>query len=135
MPNAIRIFLLSQFVWRPSQKQISQQIEETSAEQSRLDYQIERQAVKMQGCKKRLMDALKVLARNLFYIMLGPFKEDYDNYRDDHVIFRSLTISGGLIEADETQVECQLVLEPDYPPHIQRHLEKYLNQCYSAHQN
>jgi hypothetical protein len=80
----------------------------------------------MKGSKKRLMDALKVLARNLFYIMLDPFKEDYDNYRDDHVIFRILTTSCEIIEADENQVKCQLVLEPDYPPQIRRHLEKYL---------
>ena len=109
-------------------EQISQQLEETSAEQSRIEHQIEREAVKMQGSKKRLMDALKVLARNLFYIMLGPFKEDYDNYRDDHVIFRSLTTSGGTIEADEGQVKCQLVLEPDYPPQIRRHLESYIKE-------
>ena len=60
--------------------------------------------------------------------MPGPFKEDYDNYRDDHVIFRSLTTSGGTISADENQVEFQLVLEPDYLPSIRRHLERYLKK-------
>ncbi|MFT5404837.1 MAG: myosin heavy subunit [Verrucomicrobiales bacterium] len=107
-------------------EQISQQLAEASAEQSRIEHQIEREAVKIKGSKKRLMDVLKVLARNHFYIMLAPFKEDYDNYRDDHVIFRSLTTSCRIIEADENQVKCQLVLEPDYPPQIRRHLEKYL---------
>ena len=109
-------------------EQISKQLKETDAEQSRIEYQIEREAVKMKGSKKRLMDALKVLARNLFYIMLDPFKGDYDNYRDDHVIFRNLTTSGGTIEADEDQVKCQLVLEPDYQPQIRQHLEKYLTK-------
>ncbi|MFT5190333.1 MAG: hypothetical protein ACI957_003368 [Verrucomicrobiales bacterium] len=33
-----------------------------------------------------------------------------------------------MIEADENQVKCQLVLEPDYPPQIRRHLEKYLTE-------
>ena len=74
------------------------------------------------------MDALKILARNLFYILLDPFKTAYDNNRDDHVIFRSLSTSGGLIEADESEVTCHLMLEPDYPPAIRRHLEDYLQQ-------
>jgi hypothetical protein len=82
--------------------------------------------VEMKGNRKRLMDTLKILARNLFYTMLAPFKSAYDNYRDDHVIFRSLTTSGGLIGADETQVTCHLMLEPDYPPAIRRLLEEYL---------
>jgi hypothetical protein len=108
--------------------QISQQLQETAKEQSRLEQMIEREAVKMKGSRKRLMDALKILARNLFYILLNPFKADYDNYRDDHVIFRSLTTSGGFIEADESQVTCHLILQPDYPRAIRRLLDKYLNE-------
>lgn len=107
-------------------EQINRQLEATSAEESRLENLIERKAVKMKGSRKRLMDALKILARNLFYILLNPFKSEYDNYRDDHVIFRSLTTSGGLIEADESRVTCHLVLEPDYPRAIRRLLEEYL---------
>jgi hypothetical protein len=106
--------------------QIGRQFEETSAEESRLEKMIEREAVKMKGSRKRLMDALKILARNLFYTLLRPFKEDYDNFRDDHVIFRSLTTSGGIIQADEAHVTCHLVLEPDYPRAIRGLLEKYL---------
>ena len=30
------------------------------------------------------MDVLKVIARNAYYKALAPFKQDYDNYRDDH---------------------------------------------------
>ena len=107
-------------------EKISQQLEETSKEQSRLEQLIEREAVKMKGSRKRLMDTLKILARNFFYTLLSPFKADYDNYRDDHVLFRSLTTSGGLIEADEAEVRGYLVLEPDYPRAIRRLLEKYL---------
>ena len=106
---------------------INRQLEETSAEESRLEQVIARDAVKMKGDSKRLMDTLKILARNLFYIMLGPFKSDYDNYRDDHVIFRSLTASSGLVEGDEKQVTCRLLLAPDYPPAIRRLLSKYLH--------
>lgn len=107
-------------------EEISQQLQETEAEESRLEQMIERGAEKMKGSRKRLMDALKILARNLFYIMLEPFKIDYDNYRDDHVLFRSLTKSGGVIEADEKSVTCHLLPEPDYPPAIRSLLDKYL---------
>ena len=107
---------------------IGRQLAETGEHQSRIGHLIEQRAEKMKGEPKRLMDALRILARNLFYIMLGPFKESYDNYRDDHVIFRSLTGSGGTIEADENEVRCRLVLTPDYPSAIRRHLEAYLEQ-------
>ena len=107
---------------------LNRELGETSTEQSRLEQMIESNAVKMKGNRKRLMDTLKILARNLFYIMLAPFKDAYDNFRDDHVIFRSLTTSGGLIESDETHVSVHLILEPDYPPAIRRLLGKYLKE-------
>ena len=47
--------------------------------------------VKMDSPCKRLMDVLRITARNLFYQALQPFKKAYDNYRDDHDHFRKLT--------------------------------------------
>ena len=107
-------------------EEISLQLKATSKDQSRLEKLIEDNAQKMKGNRKRLMDALKILARNLFYILLKPFKTSYNNYRDDHVIFRSLTNCGGLIEADQKQVWCHLILEPDYPRAIRKLLNEYL---------
>ena len=54
--------------------------------------------VRMEPQSKRLMDSLKVLARNVFYQALQPFKEAYDNYRDDHDYFRQLSLAAGVLE-------------------------------------
>jgi len=43
------------------------------------------------------MDSIKIVARNLFYECLNPFKNADDNYRDAHLLFRHLTRSPGLI--------------------------------------
>jgi hypothetical protein len=40
--------------------------------------------VRLDTGPKRLLDAVKVVARNVFYRALAPFKAAYDNYRDDH---------------------------------------------------
>ena len=37
--------------------------------------------VRLDSRNKRLMDVLKVIARNAFYKALAPFKQNYDNYR------------------------------------------------------
>ena len=104
-------------------EEIENEMKQTEKEVSRLDDLIEKEAVKMQGVNKRLMDTLKMLARNAFYIRSEFFRERYDNLRDDHVIFRSLTLSGGWIEATEEIVTAHLLPEPDYPKHQRKLLE------------
>jgi len=101
-------------------------------EVSRLSDLIEKEAVKMHGANKLLMDVLKILARNAFYIRSESFREGYDNLRDDHVIFRSLTLSGGWIEASEEIVTAHLLPEPDYPKHQRKLLEHDLQQFTAA---
>jgi len=73
-------------------------METTSKEVSRLETLISREAIRLNGERKGLMDVIKITARNLFYEMLTPFKAAYNNFRDDHVWFRHLIQSGGVIE-------------------------------------
>ena len=73
--------------------EIQVQIQETQAKESRLDAMIQGQMVRMDSQCKRLMDGLRITARNLFYQARQPFKKAYDNYRDDHDHFRNLTQS------------------------------------------
>ena len=44
------------------------------------------------------MDVIKITARDLFYEAIAPFKEAYDNFRDDHVWFRRVIRSSGVLE-------------------------------------
>jgi hypothetical protein len=45
------------------------------------------------GFSRRRAHNFRVIARNVFYAALGPFKKAYNNYRDDHDQFRQLTQS------------------------------------------
>ena len=95
---------------------LDKKMEETDKDVSRLDHLVEKGAQRLCGERKLLMDVIKITARNLFCEKLVPFKEGYDNYRDDHVWFRHLTRSGGVIEPKgEEAVRCHLIAEADYP--------------------
>jgi hypothetical protein len=61
------------------------------------DSLIARDAVRLCGDRKYLMDVIKITARNIFCEIFEPFKRAYDNFRDDHVWFRHLSRSGGVI--------------------------------------
>lgn len=105
---------------------IAEEMKTTEKEMSRLEFLIEQDYVRLDTRNKYLMDALKVLARNAFYNMLEPFKKEYDNYRDDHSLFRSLTHSDGILKEQENSVEVILLPKPNYPPKVRRIMETYL---------
>ena len=93
---------------------IQVQILDTQAKQSRLEAMIQDHMVKMDGQCKRLLDVLRITARNLFYQALQPFKKSYDNYRDDHDHFRRLTQSPGVLEVTAQQIVIHLMPRTNY---------------------
>ena len=104
------------------------QMDETDRERSRLEYLVENDYVRLNTRNKLLMDVLKLIARNAFYAALDPFKQSYDNYRDDHTLFRNLTQASGLLV--ETSDEVEVLLDPtaNYPPKLQSLVSEYLDQ-------
>ena len=76
---------------------------------SRLEDLIARQMVRLDTGHKRLLDAVKVVARNVFYRALAPFKAAYDNYRDNHEHFRRLTQSAGVLRWNGRKLEVHLL--------------------------
>jgi hypothetical protein len=90
------------------------QIAGTKAQESRLEAMIQAHMVKMDGQSKRLMDVLRIMARNLFYQALQPFKKAYDNYRDDHDYFRKLTQSPGVLEVRPEEIVVHLMPRTNY---------------------
>ena len=82
----------------------------------------------MRGEKKRLLDAIKVTASNAFYQAFASFQEAYSNYRDDHVWFRHLTSSGGVIVEQSGQTICYLVSVAEYPKRLRRIISAYLEE-------
>ena len=87
-------------------------------EVSRLEDLTKQDYRKLDNTKKALMDGIKITARNLFYLILQPFKKDYNNYRDDHVLFRHLTRSHGLLCDRGTIMEVLLFPEARFPPKV-----------------
>lgn len=95
---------------------------------SKLDYLIAQGYESLDVNKKRVMDSIKILARNLFYRALAPFKESYDNYRDDHEYFRSLTHAPGLWVDDGSIVTVYLEPAPHLSPKITRCFQEILDE-------
>ena len=88
--------------------------------ESRLERMIADKMVRLDPVKKRLMDSLRIIARNIFYRALQPFKKAYNNYRDDHDQFRQLTQASGVVELGAKQVVVHLMPQVDYSPQVRR---------------
>ena len=107
--------------------QVKKKIETTAATESRLEAMIQADMVKLEPQSKRLMDILRITARNGFYAALQPFKKDYDNYRDDHEHFRRLTQSPGVLEVSENEVLVHLFPRANYGGELRGVVERTLN--------
>lgn len=93
---------------------------------SRLDELIADGYIRLDTSRKSLMDAIKITSRNIFYKRLEPFVQIYDNYRDDHVVFRNLTRCHGFIHFGNDIVEVMLYPTMCYQPKIRGHIERLL---------
>ena len=107
---------------------LTQKLGETEKEMSRLEYLIDENYRRLDISSKKVMDALKLIARNAFYQSLQPFKEKYNNYRDDHVLFRNLTRAHGVMITGKKQVEVQLFPTAHYPPALRSIVENLFRQ-------
>lgn len=110
---------------------IEDEMAQTDREVSRLASLIEADFYKLNTLKKSLMDGIKIIARNLFYLLFKPFKEAYDNYRDDHMLFRHLTRSAGLIRETSERIEVLLLPEANFPPKVVGIINDLLKQLNS----
>ena len=81
-------------------KQYSEQRKEYADKTSKLDELIDQNYQKLETNTKSFFDAIKILARNIFYLELLPFKNKYNNFRDDHVLFRNVTRAAGTITSE-----------------------------------
>jgi hypothetical protein len=106
--------------------ELDAQGEQAQQTESRLERMIEEKMVRLDPEKKRLMDSLRVIARNVFYRALQPFKKAYNNYRDDHGQFRQLTQASGVLEVCPDQIVVHLMPRVNYPPRLRRILATVL---------
>jgi len=106
---------------------LKKMIENISEKESKLDALIREGNRKLKTNKKALMDVIKIIARNIFYRSIEPFKNLYNNYRDDHVIYRNLTQADGCIHYGENIVKVILFPTAQYSPKIRSVVNKYLH--------
>lgn len=92
-------------------EQLTQAMQAAEKEESRLERLLEDGYSRLDTSSKTLMDAIKILAHNIFYLALSPFREQYENYRDDHTLFRHLSRCPGIAWVNDEQVS--VVLMPD----------------------
>lgn len=92
------------------------EMDETLRYDSRLKLLITNKYEKLDTRAKAVMDALRITARNVFYALLGEFRPLYDNYRDNHVLLRTVTRSSGIIWTDhDGTVQIRLWLRATFP--------------------
>ena len=108
--------------------QLDEKAQTAQKTESRLERLIEEKMVRMEPNNKRLMDNLRVIARNAFYAALAPFKKAYNNYRDDHDQFRQLTQASGVLEVRSEQIVVHLLPRASYSPQLQRIITGLLEQ-------
>lgn len=100
--------------------ELESKVQNAQQTESRLERLIEEKMVRLDPEQKRLMDCLRVIARNVFYKALQPFKKAYNNYRDDHDQFRQLTQASGVLEVETKQIVVHLMPRVNYPPQLRR---------------
>jgi hypothetical protein len=100
--------------------ELDAKIRQTQQTESRLERLIQEKMVRLDPEKKRLMDSLRVIARNVFYKALEPFKKAYNNYRDDHDQFRQITQASGVLEVKTDRLVAHLMPRVNYPPQLRR---------------
>lgn len=89
--------------------QTEQKLSETIKTVSRYNTLVEKEFWRLNTSTKFIMDIIKCISRNIFYQAFQPFKKSYDNFRDDHVIFRNLTRSLGAIHFQPNSIDVILV--------------------------
>ena len=60
------------------------------------------------------MDAIKILARNLFYKLIHIFRPIYDNFREDHKLLRELTQASGTVKIIKNICVCEIDTPRNY---------------------
>ena len=95
---------------------------------SKLQALIEQGYKRLDTDAKTMMDLIKIIARNMFYIALKPFKLDYNNFRDDHVIFRNLTCANGKISFANDEINVELFPSMHHRPGIRKIIEDIMQK-------
>lgn len=76
---------------------LNEEIEEVQKHCTKHEKLVELSAQKLMTAPKQYMDIIKICARNVYFRAFKDFKELFNNFRIDHVVFRTLIQSPGRI--------------------------------------
>lgn len=109
-----------------SLSELERQRKESTKYVSKIDELIDNDYYKLDTNTKDFMDAIKMLARNMFYLSFEPFKHRYNNFRDDHVLFRHLTRSPGTMVKTPDVIKIKLNPQMEYQPKLKKIISEVL---------
>ncbi len=105
---------------------LDEKIQLTLRESSRLEGLIKGAYQRPDIRKKAMMDALRVIAHNIFRNMMGVFRPIYGNYRNEHVMLRMLTRTDGFMWTDGNVIQIRLWIKGRYAQHQKKIFQKFL---------
>ncbi len=87
---------------------------------SKIDELIKEKKQKLDTNTKYFFDVIKIIGRNIFYLTFSDFKQKYNNYRDDLVIFQQLTRANGVIKIIDGQMIFDIYPEMELTPKLKK---------------
>ena len=106
--------------------EIERELSSIPREESRLQALMEDGYVRFATARKAVMDNLRIAARNIFYQSLSPFRARYDNYRDDHELYRRLSRSVGFIARSGSTITVTLYPNMELGETLRGHFDQEL---------
>lgn len=76
--------------------------------------------------KKSFLDAVKIIARNIFYKLIRVFRPIYDNFRNDHQLLRELIRAHGICEIHKSGYTFLLAPPRNFSPSLRKSVDAFL---------
>ncbi len=112
----------------PVLEEFDTDLDKALRQQSRLKMLIEGAFQRPDVRKKSMMDALLITAHNMFQAMMDIFRPIYGNYRDDHVMLRTLTRTDGFIWRIDHVIYIRLWLNGRHQQHKKKRFQSFLKK-------
>ncbi len=109
-------------------EKLDAELDSTLRKQSRIQILIKACYQRPDIRKKAMMDAIRILAYNMFRAMVGLFRPIYNNYRNDHVMLRMLTHTDGFIWRSDQIIHIQLWLKGRYQSHQKKIFQSFIDK-------
>ena len=116
-------------------KQTEQLKSNASEKINKLSITIQKDCKVLNFEKKRYLDTIKILARNIFYKLIRIFRPIYDNYREDHQLLREITQASGVVSISKNRVVYKIDTSRNYTKKQKKAIEiffDYINELFNS---